>query len=261
MFPGIRKINRRNVIGILSVTYQESFEDSPLYKSLNDLPIELKLSFKVFNFYNSSDKNVRIELSEYTEQFSTENGGLALGYNTGMDYFKAYSEVDFLLFLNSDCHLSADILEQYSNLTTQSSADFYYPSLVCRNRLISPFKKPGFNYDFYIIAWTLVRKSKLKDFNFDMRYWLDGIDYDFSVWFHEHELVGEQMQATFNHDLSVLSSYKDTPDWRILNIYKTEKLFLKEGFEFILFKGIIRAIIYLRFKLSIKLLRLFKPQN
>jgi len=169
-------------------------------------------AYKVFNFYNASEVNQTQTHEGYIEQQSTENGGLALGYNEGMEHFSKVAEVDYLLFLNSDCQLSADILNQYAEAAASSDKDFFYPKLVCQDIVVSPFRKPGFDYDFYIIAWTLVSKARLAGYTFDMRYWLDGIDYDFSVWFKENGLRGEAMNATFTHDLSLITSYKQTPD-------------------------------------------------
>lgn len=245
------------MIGILSVTYKESFESSPLFKSLKSISVKDKLDYKVFNFYNASEVNRTKEHNHYAECETTENGGLALGYNAGIEYFKSFENVDHLLFLNSDCQLNGEILHQYNRLAVKGNSDFYFPKLICQDIVISPFRKPGFAFDFYIIAWTLVKKSKLVDFTFDMRYWLDGIDYEFSVWFKEHELIGEAVDATVTHDLSVITSYSKIPDWRILNIYNSEKLFLKRGFRFILFKGIVRSLIKRRFQLAIKLLKLY----
>lgn len=245
------------MIGILSVTYKEPFESSALYKSFKEIPSKDKTEYKIFNFYNSSEVNQIEEHQEYTEQKTTENGGLAMGFNYGIDFFKSFSDVDHLLFLNSDCILNPDILQQYTRMMKTGCADFYFPKLFCKNKLISPFRKPGFNYDFYIIAWTMVKKSNLENFRFDIRFWLDGIDYDFSVWFKDRELLGKPMEATLIHDLSVISNYKGTQDWRILNIYKSEKIFLSKGFNFILIKGIIRALLNSRIRLALTLTKLF----
>lgn len=245
------------MIGILSVTYKESFEESALYKSLNSIPDDSPFEYKVFNFYNASEVNQTFVNQGYTEEETIENGGLALGYNAGMDFFSNYPEVEYLLFLNSDCELTGEILNQYICLISEKNIDFLYPKLVCNKTLVSPFRKPGFDYDFYIIAWLLVKKSKLENYTFDASYWLDGIDYEFSVWLKEMGLIGKAMSATFNHDLSVITSYRLTPEWRILNIYKTEKLFLIKGFNFILFKGVLRAMVNNRLKLSFRLVKLF----
>jgi hypothetical protein len=241
------------MLGIISVTYNEPFSASVLFNSIN--MIEDKSKFKIYNFYNGASHYSENFNSFYYEKKVTENGGLALGYTEGIEYFN-HSDVDFILFLNSDCFFDKKILEIYLKCTTENEFDFYYPILCTKNKKVSPFNKYSKSFKLYIISWILIRKELTKFICFPSKFWLDGIDYYLSEYFYLNNLKGKCLNIIVQHSLSVNLDYKSIPDWRILNIYKSEKEFLKSYYFYQLFKGIVKALIYGRFSLAIKLLKL-----
>lgn len=240
-------------IGVLCVTYQQPFNKTELYKSITQLKYVKDLF--IFNFYNGGQLDRIIETDFFIEEESTANGGLALGYNKGIDYCR--DKVDSIIFFNSDCSVTDDIFEAYFNNLKEKNFNVFVPTLVCRNQIISPFRKKGLDYDFYIISWMQIDTNCLKDYKFSDKYWLDGIDYELSEWINLNDIKVKIFNKKCTHDLSILDNYKGTPDWRILNIYMSEKNFLKDNHRYGLLKGIIRALWYKRFNLVQQLVRLW----
>jgi hypothetical protein len=244
---------RKGKLGILCVTYKQPFMETELYLSLVHSTYIKDLI--IFNYFNGSKFDRIIETDSFTEEETTKNGGLALGYNKGIDYCR--DKVDSIIFFNSDCSVTDDIFEAYFNNLKEKNHDVFVPTLICRNRVISPFKKSGFNFDFYIISWMQLYIKCLEGYKFSDKFWLDGIDYELSEWINLKNLKVKIFEKTCQHDLSILSNYQGTPNWRILNIYTSEKNFLKANYRFGLFKGILRALVNKRFGLAKQLLRLW----
>jgi len=244
---------RKGKLGILCVTYKQPFMETELYLSLVHSTYIKDLI--IFNFFNGSKFDRIIETDSFTEEETTKNGGLALGYNKGIDYCR--DKVESIVFFNSDCSVTDDIFEAYFNNLKEKNFNVFVPTLICRNRIISPFKKTGLDYDFYIISWMQMNTNCLKDYKFSDKYWLDGIDYELSEWINLNGIKVKIFDKKCTHDLSILDNYKGTPDWRILNIYMSEKNFLKDNYRYGLLKGIIRALWHKRFNLVQQLVRLW----
>lgn len=244
---------KKKKIGLLCVTYKQPFNKTRLYKSI--IKSKYIKDLHVFNFFNGSQFNRITKTDFFLEEDNTDNGGLALGYNKGLDYFR--DKVDSIIFFNSDCSVTDDVFETYFNNLKEKNFNVFVPTLICKNRIISPFKKTGVDYNFYIISWMQINTHCLKDYKFSDKYWLDGIDYELSEWIYLKSLKVKIFDKTCRHDLSILSNYQGTPDWRILNIYISEKSFFKDNYRLGLIKGIIRAIWFKRFFLVVKLMRLW----
>jgi len=250
------KENIVNKIGVISVTYKTSIISTELYRSLLKINTKIPENFIFYNFCNSYNETTNPEF--FFEEYSFENGGLALGYNRGLDYFIKNNEVKFILFLNADCQLNLKILNKYLQ-NEPYKHDFIYPNLFSKSLKISPFRKISFDYNFFIIGWLLIKKEIFENIRFPQDFWLDGIDYFLSKYLNKNNFIGYNMKIDIQHHLSISNDYKNTPDWRILNIYKSEKIFnyRKSVFRFLLLKGILKAIYNFRFGLTFKLFRLF----
>jgi len=247
-------MNLKNNIGVISVTYKESILSSELYTSGFKIRDEIPCNFIFFNYCNSY--NIKSANEVFHEEYSETNGGLALGYNKGLDFFKN-KNVSHILFLNSDCIVDLKVLKTYVK-NSDLDFDFFYPKLFSKNKLISPFRKKSFPFDFIIISWLMVKSQTIKKIKFPKKYWLDGIDYFLSLELFKMKATGYNLDHKIKHNLSISDEYNKTPDWRILNIYMSEKHFNinKLVFSYILLKGVIKSIIYCRFRLSYKLLKL-----
>ena len=248
-------MNMKNNIGVISVTYKESIISSDLYTSLLKITDEIPHNFIFYNYCNSF--TTKHENGLFHEEYSVTNGGLASGYNKGLEFFNNQN-VTHILFLNSDCIVDLEVLKNYLE---KSDLDFhfFYPQLFSKNRLISPFRKISFDYDFFIIGWLFVKKEIIENIRFPKDFWLDGIDYFLSEYLNKNNFIGYNMKIDIQHHLSISNDYNNTPDWRILNIYKSEKIFnyRKNVFRFLLLKGILKAFYNLRYGLTLKLFRLF----
>ena len=247
-------MNMKNNIGVISVTYKESIISSDLYTSLLKITDEIPHNFIFYNYCNSF--TTKHENGLFQEEYSETNGGLALGYNKGLQFFKK-KNVSHILFLNSDCIVDLKILKTYVE-KSYLDFDYFYPNLYSKNRRISPFRKISFSFDFVIIGWLMVENNIIQKIKFPKKYWLDGIDYFLSLELSKIKAIGYNLNHNIKHNLSISDEYKNTPDWRILNIYISEKQFIsnKLVFSYILLKGVIKSIIYYRFMLSYKLLKL-----
>ncbi len=253
--PGL-KVNIVFKIGVISVTYKTSIISTELYKSLLKIDNNIPENFIFYNFCNSYKKVGTPQF--FYEEYSFENGGLALGYNKGLDYFSKNSDVKFILFLNSDCKLNLKIFNKYLQNQTLDY-DFIYPNLFSNRLKISPFRKISFDYNFFIISWLFIKKEVFEHVRFPQNFWLDGIDYFLSEYLNKNNFIGYNMKINIQHHLSISNDYKNTPDWRILNIYKSEKIFnyRKNVFRFLLLKGILKSFYNFRFGLTLKLFKLF----
>jgi len=243
-------------IGVISVTYKTSIVSTELYNSLLKINNNIPENFIFYNFCNSY---IKIENPQFFfEEYSFENGGLALGYNKGLDYFFKNNDVKFILFLNADCQLNLKIFNKYIQNHTLDY-DFIYPNLFSNSLKISPFRKISFDYKFFIISWLLLKKEIFENIRFPKDFWLDGIDYFLSKYLNQNNLIGYNMKIDIQHHLSISNNYKNTPDWRILNIYESEKIFNYRNivFRFLLLKAILKATYNFRFGLTFKLFRLF----
>ena len=237
-------------INIISVTYKESFMNTPIYEFKKNYK-GYELSF--INTYNCSDSNEIKEYDNLLEICTTQNDGLAGGYNLALEHLLP---CDYVLFLNSDCILSNEILDAYAESLRGSKGlgKVFAPKLFCNNKQISPFTRGSMREKYWIIAWTLVSYDVVRDFRFPLKYWLDGIDYFYSAWLRKNQLHVIEIPYNQEHDLSMSSNYAQTPDWRIVNAYDAEFSFFGMRSFFKILRGSIRALLARRTLLAFKIL-------
>ena len=150
------------MIGILSVTYKESFQDTEIFKFAKHTTYLKNICF--FNFYNGAKDDAIIDSELFFEVQSKLNGGLSAGFNAGIDFMKS-KPISYILFLNSDCIINDDIVSKYFN-EIDKSYDFIYPNLYFNLRKISPFNLFTKSYPFYIISWLAIKVEKVEKLNF-----------------------------------------------------------------------------------------------
>ena len=241
------------MIGILSVTYKESFQDTEIFKFAKHTTYLKNICF--FNFYNGAKDDAIIDSELFFEVQSKLNGGLSAGFNAGIDYMKS-KPISYILFLNSDCIINDGILCKYL-IGMDKSYDFIYPNLYYNVRKISPFNLLTKSYPFYIISWLAIKVEKIEKLSFPNKYWLDGIDYWLSEWIFKEQLIGLNLNTNISHNLSIASLYKETPDWRIVNIYVALRNFLGVNSLFDFIRGILKALFYRRYKLAFNLFKVY----
>ena len=237
-------------ITIISVTYKESFMNTPLYEFQKNFEGH-GLSF--INTHNGANSNAISEYDNLIEICTTKNDGLAGGYNLALEYLLP---CDFVLFLNSDCILNNEILKVYIDSVNYSNGlgKVFVPKLFCKSKQISPFTRGFKREKFWIIAWTLVSYDVVRDFRFPLKYWLDGIDYFYSAWLRKNKLLVIEIPYNQVHDLSMSTNYAQTPDWRIVNAYDAEFSFFGVISFFKILRGSIRALLSRRTLLAFKIL-------
>ncbi len=222
------------------VSYNESFAATRAAQSLAALPAHWRARLLVCSVENSGSRRVddidpgpvastRILGLEVIDIATGANGGLALGYNLALRMLALYP-CDQVLFLNSDSHVSLELLEAYDATYPGGRAPgAQVPRLRSGSMAVSPFRKPGFGIEFYIIGFLLCEARLLgPEFRFPARYWLDGIDLWFSRFLHEQGVKVRVVPVEVEHRLSVGDGFATLPAWRYRNILASELAFQRE---------------------------------
>lgn len=217
------------MILVAVVTYREDFSQCNAYQSLAACDRAIKEKLIIINAYNGAAENRIEEYAaglDYVQISATDNGGLAGGYNAAMD-FASEAGITHVLFLNSDATFAGDFLEKLTMAIDKDQADFYYPELFSGGKRVSPFRKRGIGYEFYIIGFFCVKFDIFKTgLRFPMKFWLDGIDYWLSSEIDRRSLVGEYLGYKQSHNLSVIDQFHNIPYWRYENILISEVRFI-----------------------------------
>lgn len=217
------------MILVAVVTYKEDFSQCNAYQSLAACDSAMKERLIVVNTYNAAAENKVEECIagvNYVQISTTDNGGLAGGYNAAMN-FAGESGITHVLFLNSDASFANDFLENLTLAIDKNRADFYYPELYSGSKRVSPFRKRGIGYEFYIIGFLCVKFDIFKTcLRFPKKFWLDGIDYWLSDEIAKRSLVGEYLGYRQSHNLSVKDQFHSIPYWRYENILISEVRFI-----------------------------------
>jgi len=222
------------------VTYNEPFAVTRAAQSLAALPAHWRARLLVCCVENSGSRRVddfdpgpvastHILGLEVIDITTGANGGLALGYNLALRMLVAHP-CDQVLFLNSDSHVSLELLEGYDAAYHGGCAPgAQVPLLRSDSMTVSPFRKPGFGIEFYIIGFLLCEARLLgPEFRFPARYWLDGIDLWFSRFLHEKRVKVRVVPVEVEHRLSVADGFTTLPAWRYRNILASELAFQRE---------------------------------
>jgi hypothetical protein len=222
------------------VTYNEPFAATRAAQSLAALPEQWRARLLVCCVENSGSRRVD-DLDpgpvasthtmglEVIHIATGANGGLALGYNLALRQLAAHP-CDQVLFLNSDSHVSLELLEAYASPHANDVFSAQVPRLRSGSLTVSPFRKPGFRFEFYIIGFMLCDARLMgPDFRFPARYWLDGIDLWFSRYLHEAGARVRVVSIDVEHRLSVADGFATLPSWRYRNILVSELAFLRES--------------------------------
>lgn len=225
-------------LGVCIVTYQQRFAACDAFASLAALPAALRQHLDVVSACNAAPgapagaEPTRHVITDgplpYVEVLGAENTGLAGGYNAGLRHLGART-IDAVLFLNADAQVPAWYLEWLlTQLAVDPAHDAFAPTLRSRSLQVSPFRKRGIGYPFYIIGYLCLRRSAFTDsLEFPAEFWLDGIDYWLSVRMHEAGLRTRIDPRTINHNLSVSDQFRSLPAWRYRNILASERRFLR----------------------------------
>lgn len=221
------------------VTYNEALERTSAYQTLLALPEHWRRRLEICAVANQGSQRCDQAQSLLREQRTAGemlllelnthcNGGLALGYNLAIEQLHE-SSCDYILFLNSDSKVTEALLDAFSAKTANATPAALAPTLIAGSLVVSPFRKPGFGYAFWIIGFLFChRRVFAAGFVFPQAYWLDGIDYWLS-----HELTQRGVQVTpldvqIEHQLSVVQGFGSLPGWRYRNILASELRFLRE---------------------------------
>lgn len=254
---------------LLVVTYNQSFADSECAESLGSLDSLLKKRIKIVCVINS-DEGREITPSTaagfygYEEFFAKSNGGLSGGYNKALALSQRTAK-DTLLFLNADAVVSSNFISTLlKNVDEQPFEQSWSPILISHKKRVSPFRKRGFNYPFWIISYLAIRSSALKEnFRFPDRFWLDGIDYWLSHKMHFWGIKVHQLSVTVPHNLSVINEFKTISIFRYQNIIDSEYAFNRDfgnnrlNFIYLLLRAFIRCVIHKRFDLLMVVIKSF----
>ena len=201
------------------------------------------------------------------------NLGLANAYNYGVQYAKDNSK-EWIMLLDQDTLLTSNYLHEVSlTLKNMPTTDVVaiVPLLFCRNRHVSPmlnrseqnvwwFQKPVKEsgcYEGYITAFnsgTLLNAEFMSFIGgFSEKYPLDRLDYWYFHQIYKHRKKVYVLDATLEHDLSVLDYEKNMTVERYLMILKSELTFAKEtGWQSVL---LYKLLVICRFFKQLLLLR------
>lgn len=221
-------------IGVCVVTYQERFVQTPAFASLSELPAPLLERLRVVSVCNavplSSLEASHVSCSEklvYEELQRQDNTGLAGGFNDGLSLV-LQKGVTAILFLNADAVVERWYIEWLFEVLSKDAYDGFAPKLHSSNRQVSPFRKRGLQYNFYIIGYLCLRNSDfVRKLTFPSQFWLDGIDYWLSAELVRAGLVVEVHTRSIQHNLSVSDQFHTLPSWRYRNILISERTFLR----------------------------------
>lgn len=222
------------------VSYNEPFAATRAAQSLAALPEHWRARLLICCVENSGSRRIddfdpgpvastRILGLEVIDISTGANGGLALGYNLALSLLSAHP-CDQVLFLNSDSHVSLELLEAYAAPQVNGRTfSVQAPRLRSGSIAVSPFHKPGFRFEFYIIGFLLCDARLMGPaFRFPARYWLDGIDLWFSRYLHEAGATVRVVPVDVEHQLSVADGFATLPSWRYRNILVSELAFQRE---------------------------------
>jgi hypothetical protein len=218
-------------IWLLNVTYNQRLDETGMPAALAALPASVARRLKLLNMVNRSapagaagvEREVHCGRVVAREIETAGNGGLAGGYNLGLDRIRPRPG-DHILLLNSDSAIDelflADVFTRLDQQRSGSCATIgYCPTLVSAGRQVSPFRCTGFDHDFYIIAYLCLDAAFFAGGRrFPDRYWLDGIDYWLSAELQAAGLQPSLLPHRIGHDLSVVDHFVSLPRWRYANI-------------------------------------------
>lgn len=251
------------------VTYNESLPNTHSGRTLSLLPERWKKRLKICSVENegsvvaSGAKASKTE-SEFSgmqisQWMSHCNGGLALGYNLALLELKE-SPADYLLFLNADSHVDEALLDAFDASVEKSISGqpmAFAPILWSDGLKVSPFKKAGFAYPFFIIGFMFCHRNLFQNgFRFPPEFWLDGIDYWFSHYLSVLNISVVEISIDIQHRLSVVDGFNSIPKWRYQNIISAELRFhrmfgggRKLSSLVVAFRGAARCILHRRLDL------------
>jgi hypothetical protein len=224
------------------VTYNEELRSTRVAASLSRLPQTWRERLEVCSVANvGAERCVQARLSTRAPidlngirgvAIATGcNGGLALGYNIALDYL-AESACDYVLFLNSDAEVGAELLDclsaELASRGSEARDCALAPSLYSGGSKVSPFSKPSFEHSFAIISFLLVPRAVFgPDFRFPAEYWLDGIDLWLSRYLWSRGIEIREVPIAVAHRLSVADEFRRIAGWRYRNVLESEMLFYK----------------------------------
>lgn len=224
------------------VTYNEDFVKTRACQTLAELPPTHKSRIVVCAVANEGPRSdsptgtierVDGELSGFRliQLRPACNGGLALGYNLAVRKLEDFN-CEYVLFLNADACVSGALFDQFDRAipTTDMPILACAPRLRSRSRIVSPFRRPGFAHQFFIISFMFCHRLLFPaPFRFPARYWLDGIDYWFSHHLWRAGVMIKELSIELPHHLSVTDAFPDIAAWRYRNVLATELRFNREN--------------------------------
>lgn len=204
--------------------YKEPFESSDAYQSCVK---NLNSKFEIVIIVNgvSSDEVYSFEThgKKVTVYQFKENHGLRAFQRLSLHD----TDQDFVLLLNPDCKFG-DVFTSFLDAAIQENTyDVIVPSLTCREKHISPFKK--FNHDtcFYVYAYTCVRSAILSKVNqIPDHFFVDGIDYFLSLEFKRLNAHIRKIDVTIEHNLAVATDFQTLSHFRKNLIIESERQLL-----------------------------------
>jgi GT2 family glycosyltransferase len=222
------------LLGVCVVTYRERFDRTAACASLQALPHALRRRLFVVSVANGiepaqpQDEGSSDTSQDFVEILCADNQGLAGGYNAGLKQVLG-TDANAVLFLNADAVIEAWFIEWLLNsLANDPDISGFAPTLVSHGRQVSPFRKHGLPFDFYIIGYLCLRvNSFVRALQFPSEFWLDGIDYWLSAKIHDAGLRIRVDNRQLAHDLSVSDQFRTLPAWRYRNILVSERTFLR----------------------------------
>lgn len=220
------------LLGVCVVTYQERFEQTAAFASLSELPPALRDRLRIVSVCNAAPADAQAARPDagslpYAEWLRHDNPGLAGGFNDAVPRVLAQG-VDAVLFLNADSVVPGWYVEWLFEALAGDAHDGFAPTLHSGPRQVSPFRKRGMPFEFYIIGYLCLRAGDfVRTLQFPSQFWLDGIDYWLSA-----ELARAGMRIavdprSIRHNLSVSDQFHSIPAWRYRNILLSERTFLR----------------------------------
>lgn len=257
------------------VTYNEALSQTTAFRSLSALPERWRVRLEICSVANEGSN--RCDRPQAVSRSTTQvagmpvldiathcNGGTALGYNLAVNEL-AESACDYILFLNADSTVSEELLDAFDATIGQplEKPIAAAPTLVASGRVVSPFRKRGFEHPFWIIGSLFCHRSVFPaGFSFPADYWLDGMDYWLSHVLWNRSITVAQLPVRIEHQLSVVQGFKSLPAWRYRNILSSEIRFLRahgkrsRGVELIVrLRAAVRCVLHGRIDLLREILR------
>lgn len=230
------------------IYYKEPFKSSDAYKSCVK---NLNSSFEIVIIVNgvSSDEVYNFETHEkkVTVYKFKENHGLRAFQHLSLHN----TDQDFVLLLNPDCKFDKVFSSFLDDAIKENSYDVIVPSLTCKEKQISPFRKFNHITHFYVYAFTCVRGAILsKVSKVPDHFFVDGVDYFLSLEFERLNARIRKIDVTIEHNLAVATNFNTLSRFRKNLIIESESQLLNLLFESQPVKKFCMKIIYI-FRLKI----------